>query len=306
MGEVVYIQIKQEDGYITRLTRYVCPQKPKASILILHGMSEHQLRYQHFAEYLNQSGYEVYSYDHRGHGKERRLFELGFFAPDNGYQLVVHDAITISKYIEENNYCNKLFLLGHSMGSLIARNVIQSYDHYSGVILSGTMYPSKLTVHSALIIASVIKKFKGPKKLSPFLNNLLFSNKYYTSHSSRTVFDWLTRSNSIVGAYINDPYCGFICSTSFYHDLLTLVLNASRQNLISNTNKNLPLYIISGEKDPVSSYSKEIKKYLHVLKELGYTDVNSKIYPNCRHEVLNELNRDEVYSDISSWITKNI
>ena len=306
MGEVVYIQIKQQDEYKTKVTHFICPEKPKASILILHGMAEHQNRYQHFAKYLTSSGYDVFCYDHRGHGKDKLIKELGYFASDNGYELVTQDAIAVSKYIEENNRSDKFFLLGHSMGSLIARNIIQSYDNYTGVILSGTTYPADYMLHLGLTLAYLIKRVKGPKKLSPFMNNLLFGNKYYTSISKRTVFDWLTRSNPIVGAYIHDPYCGFICTTSFYHDLLTLTYNASNIKLITKTKKNLPMFIISGENDPVSSYGKEIKKYLKVLNELEFHNVSSKLYPNCRHEILNELNREEVYTDITNWISKRI
>lgn len=306
MGEATYIQIKQVDGYITKLSLYESPMKKGASILILHGMAEHQDRYQHFVDYLNRSGYDVYIYDHRGHGKERRLFELGYIASENGHQLVVSDVITITEYIKRNHCNDKLFLLGHSMGSLIARNVIQSYDQYDGIILTGTMFPPKLMVRCALGLAIISKKFKGAKKLSPFLNNLLFGNKYYSSLSSRTVFDWLTRSNPIVGAYIHDPYCGFICTTSFYQDLLTLTLNSSRSNLILKTRKDIPLFLLSGEKDAVSSYGKEIKKYLAVLKDLEFTNVNSRLYKNCRHEILNELNREEIYSDLSAWVSDHL
>ena len=138
MGEVVYTLIKQKDGFITKLTQYVCPTKPKASILILHGMAEHQKRYLSFAEYLVGSGYDVYSYDHRGHGTDKKMSDVGFIASEDGYQLVIQDAIKVSEFIAENNRSNKFFLLGHSMGSIISRNVLQTYDKYTGVILSGS------------------------------------------------------------------------------------------------------------------------------------------------------------------------
>ena len=215
MGEVVYSQIKQKDGYITKLTHFVCPDQPKASILILHGMAEHQKRYEMFAGYLVNQGYDVYSYDHRGHGMDKLMKELGFFAPENGYQLVVQDAITVSEHIEKNNRCNKFILFGHSMGSIISRNVIQTYDKYTGVILSGSNYPPKIMVQIGIFLSAVIQKFKGSKHVSPFMSNLMFGSKKYTSLSNRTAFDWLSRSNPVVGAYIHDPYCGFTCTVSF-------------------------------------------------------------------------------------------
>lgn len=306
MGDVIYIQLKQKDGYITKLTHYVCNAKPKASIQILHGMAEHQKRYQHFSEYLNNQGYDVFIYDQRGHGTETKLNGLGFIAADNGYQLLVRDTIAVSEYIEQNNRCSKFFLFAHSMGSIIARNVIQTYDHYNGVIISGTNFPSKIAVMYGLILTHTIRKLKGPKHKSPFINNTLFGNKKYISLSTRTAFDWLTRSNPIVGAYIHDPYCGFTCTAAFYHDLLKLNQAATTKKLIQSTRKELPLYIISGEKDPVGGYGKEVHRFLSVLKKSGFTNFSSKLYPDCRHELLNELNREEVYEDISKWIARRI
>ncbi len=306
MGEVVNIQVKQSDGYITKLTHYLCSKEPKASILILHGMAEHQKRYQGFAEYLVHQSYDVYTYDHRGHGIDKKISELGFFALDNGYQLISQDAIAVSKYINKNNRCNKLFLFGHSMGSIIARNIIQTYDQYHGVILSGSNFPPKILIRLGLLLSGMIKKFKGPKHISPSLNNLIFGNKKYTSLSTRTVFDWLSRSNPIVGAYMHDPYCGFTCTASFYHDLFKLNQYATSKKLIQATKKDLPLFIISGMKDPVGGYGKEIHKFSNTLKKLGFVDFLTKLYPDCRHELLNELNKEEVYEDIHTWVTKKL
>lgn len=306
MNEATYVSIRQHDGYNTKLACFMSSKKPRASILILHGMAEHQKRYYDFIEYLVEQGFDVYCYDHRGHGTDKRIKELGFFADHNGYLLVVEDAISVSTYIQQNNRSSKFFLLGHSMGSLIARNVIQTFDHYSGVILSGTTYPPIIMTKSGLFIASLIKKSKGPKHRSPFMNNLLFGNKNYLKLVDRTTFDWLTRSNPIVGAYIHDPFCGFLCTTSFYHDLINLTLNASKRKLIRLTKKEIPLYIISGEEDPVGGFGKEIHKYINVLKRLGFTNVTYKLYPNCRHELINELNKEQVYEDLYHWIAKRL
>lgn len=306
MSEVNYISIKQTDGYFTKLTHYLCSYKPKASILILHGMAEHQNRYQPFAGYLVNLGYDVYTYNHRGHGTDKKLSDLGFIAPQSGYKLVVEDAITVSTYIVQNNRCDKFFLIGHSMGSIIARNVIQTYDKYHGVVLSGTPHPSKLLTKPGLIIAGLIKKVKGPKHISPFLNNLMFGGKMYTALSTRTAYDWLTRSNPIVGAYIHDPYSGFICTTAFYYDLLKLIQNATKKKQIRQTRKDLPLLVVSGDKDPVCSYGKDVHKLLSVLKKSDFFNVTSKLYTECRHEVLNEINNEEVYNDIHLWISKRL
>lgn len=304
MSDIKYITIKQNDEYITKLTHYICPEKPKASILILHGSAEHQKRYTAYAEYLINASYDVYCYDHRGHGTDKKLSELGHFGHSNGYRLVVEDAINISEYIKANNRCDKLFLFGHSMGSLIARNVIHTFDKFDGVILCGTANPPVFMLKTGLILSSLIKKFKGPRHYSSFLKKLVFEGKKYTSLTTRTSFDWLSRNNTIVGAYIHDPYCGYTCTASYYYDLLKLTANAANRKLMKATRRNLPLLIISGDKDPVGGYGKEVKKFVDKLKKCGFSNITFKLYPNCRHELLNEINNMEVYSDITQWMEK--
>lgn len=298
------ILIKQKDGYTTKLTYMCCEKKTKASILILHGMAEHKKRYYSFAQYLINLGFDVYIYDHRGHGTDKKINELGHISNSKGYQLIIDDAITVSKYIAKNNKSNKFILFGHSMGSLIARNVIQTYDKYNGVILSGTAYPPKFALYSGLFLTSLVKKIKGPKYKSKLVNNLILGGKKYVKLADRTAFDWLTRSYPIVGEYVHDPYCGFICTASFYHDLLKLTSGAASKKLISLTPKNLSIYIISGEIDPVGGYGRDVNRLISLYKSLKFTNITYKLYPECRHELINELNYEEVYEDIHSWLLK--
>lgn len=301
-----HITIKQKDGYLTKLTCFKSLNRPKASVLILHGMAEHQKRYFTFAGYLNDLGYDVFLYDHRGHGTDKKLSELGFFSSNKGYQLVIDDSIKVSKYIEENNRSKKFFLFGHSMGSLIARNIIQTYNKYNGVILSGTAHPPKYLLNLGLFTTALIKRVKGPRYISPFLKQLLFGNNKYTKLAVRTAYDWLTRNHSVVGEYIHNPYCGFICTSSFYHDLLKITANAASQKLISQTRSDLPIFIISGVMDPVGNYGRDVKRLLSLYKKIGFTNITYKLYSECRHELLNELNKDEVYEDIQHWLSKRI
>lgn len=306
MSEITVTALKQKDDYITKLTHYICPTNPKASILLLHGMAEHQKRYQDFANFLVNEGYDVYTYDHRGHGINTKLSELGFFSAKNGHQLVTSDAITVCDHIQKNGRSSKVILFGHSMGSFIARNVIQTKDSFHGVILCGTGHPTKPLIQSGLLAASFIRKLKGPKHISPFISNLMFGGKKYTSLTVRTAYDWLTRNNPVVGAYIHDPYCGFTCTASFYHDLFKLIQGSIKKAQYRSTNKELPLFIISGDRDPVCGYGKEFQKFISFLKKLNFVNISSKLYPECRHELLNELNNKEVYSDILNWIEDTI
>ena len=298
--------IVQKDGYKTILYHFHTKEEPKAILILLHGMAEHLERYYPFTKYLNAHGIDVYLYNHRGHGTDKSLKELGFFDESKGYKKVVDDAIEVIHFVDNNKRCNKIFLMGHSMGSLIARNVIQQFDKIDGVILSGSTYPSKIKTKSGLLLSSLLTLIKGPRHRSTFFNDVMFGGKAYTKIITRTSFDWLSRKKSAVGAYIHDPYCGFICSISFYHDLLKLVSLASSSSLMKRTRNDLPILIISGDHDPVGGCGKEIKRLSAIYKKLGYHKVTSNLYADCRHELLQELNSDEVMADILTWITKQI
>ncbi|WFR57927.1 alpha/beta fold hydrolase [Anaerocolumna sp. AGMB13025] len=298
--------IVQKDGYKSILYHFFSAAEPKASIVILHGMAEHHKRYYPFVKFLNANDIDVYLYDHRGHGTDKLMKELGYFSESKGYKKVVEDALLILQHVNQNKRSNKLILMGHSMGSLIARNVIQQYDGMDGVILCGTTHPSRLKTRPGKALAAMIQFLYGPTHRSPFLNTMMFGGKSYSSLITRTSFDWLSRNNPSVGAYIHDPYCGYICTISFYHDLLMLVSNASNTSLMKKTRNSLPILVISGGCDPVGGNGKEVKHMLSLYNKWGYNRVTGKLYPECRHELLQELNADEIMKDIQTWIMKQL
>lgn len=297
--------IAQKDGYESKLYSYYTDVLPKASILLIHGMAEHHDRYTPLAEFFNNHGYDVYSYDHRGHGTDKQIKDLGYFADEKGYEKVVQDAMHIANHVKHINRSSKLFIISHSMGSIITRNLIQSMDDFSGVIISGTTYPNPLLTHVGICITSMVKKIVGPKHLAPKIDKLLFGGTKYKSLTTNTPFDWLTRDENEVNKYIEDEYCGFICTTSFYNDLVKLTSRASNRRRINKTRKDLPLFFISGDKDPVGGYGKEIKNLVKTYKSMGFTSVQTKLYPSGRHEIFNELNKEEVYNDMLHWIRSN-
>lgn len=297
--------IQHKDSTKTVLYCFKTQQEPKASILILHGMAEHHKRYEIFTKQLVEQGYDVYLYDHRGHGSDRLTKELGYISLSGGHLLLIQDGIDILNHIKKSGRSTKLFLFGHSMGSLISRCMIQSYDQLEGVILCGTTYPSKFKLLPGIFLATLLKKTQGPKYPSRFLEQLIFGSKHYKKLRKRTSFDWLTRSNPVVGAYIHDPYCGFVCSVSFYQDLLKLTLLASTPSMINRTNKKLPIFLISGDEDPVGTMGKEVNTLYKHLKRWGFCNISMKLYPQCRHELLQELNSNEIISDILNWIKKH-
>lgn len=298
-----FVRITQQDGYQTKVYSYFTKKEPvQGSILILHGMAEHHARYEEFAHFLNKEGFDVYTYDHRGHGTDKKLSELGFFAPKNGASIVVNDAIEVLRYVEKNKRSEQFALFGHSMGSIISRNVLQQFDTMNCAVICGTTMPDSLTLSAGSFAASLLCLFQGPKHISKTMDQLMFGSKLYTSLCTRTKSDWLSRNNTNIGAYINDPYCGFICTTSFYRDLIHLTKRAGKKKNIARTRKDLPIYFISGDRDPVGGYGREVQKLYNTYKKLGFNSLSLKFYPESRHEILNELNSDEVMQDIAVFL----
>ncbi len=279
-------------------------EKVKGSLLMLHGMAEHHERYEPFIKKLNEAGIDVYTYDHRGHGISLKDDELGFFAESNGAELVIEDAVSAIKSVSAMKRSEKYGIFGHSMGSIITRNVIQRFDQMDCAIICGTAYQKVGTCRMGMAAASVVKFFTGPRHKSKFLDKALFGGKAYTSICTRTPYDWLTKDTTIVDKYIEDPFCGFTCTTSFYHDLTELTMKATQG--IKRTRINLPIFIASGKDDPVGGCGAAVTELYNNYKALGYKDVEFKLYENDRHELLNETDADVVMKDFIAFLEKNL
>lgn len=294
-----------DDGYTTTLYPFFTDNaEVKGTVLVLHGMAEHHNRYREFTLFLNENGYDVYLYDHRGHGTDKKLEELGFIAENRGWEKLILDAVDVLSYLSEQKRGKYLILFGHSMGSLVARGATEYSNLVDAAVFSGSTAPSSANSAAGLVATSLVCLFKGKRHLSPWLNHALFERKQYTALSERTANDWLTRSQAAVGLYMNDPYCGFICTAGFYRDLVKLGTYVTKPANIRNTPKDLPILLISGDKDPVSCYGDEIIRLLDLYKKLGYENTDCILYENCRHELLNELNRKEIMGDILQFIEK--
>ena len=305
--ETNYIHIRQNDGYQTRLFYYnASTEAVLGNVLILHGMAEHHDRYLSFIQALCKEGFDVYAYDHRGHGTDKKLSELGFIANHAGASIVTEDAITVCRHIKENGRSDKLAVFGHSMGSLILRCVIQQYHDLDAAIFSSSTMPPLAVSYAGIFVSNLTVLFKGPKKRSNFLNNMMFGGKPYTSLCVRTKFDWLTRNNTLVGKYMDDSYCGFLCTSSFYRDLATLCKHASVKRNVIKARKDQPILFLTGDKDPVGGNAKQILKLQQLHDALGFTAASTIIYPEARHELLNELNAEEVIQDIFTFLHKNL
>jgi alpha-beta hydrolase superfamily lysophospholipase len=303
------INLTQADGYVTCLYPHLTEEsKISGTFVIVHGIAEHHSRYDAFASFLNQNGFDVYLFDLRGHGTDKKLDELGIISGDNGegYSTLVSDTINILDYVHDNNRSNKLILFGHSMGSFIARIVSFSYTDIDAAIFMGTAFENRATVLGAEFLTKFVMIKNGSKTLSPYLNKKIFSSRRYTSLSERTSYDWLSRRHPAVGMYINDPYCGFVCSAAMYHTLARLASVSCKLAYIKNTDHSLPILIISGENDPVGFFGKGPTELFNIYQRLGFSKVDCTLYKDCRHELLQEINRLEIETDISDWVKKAI
>ncbi|WP_343208786.1 alpha/beta fold hydrolase [Anaerolentibacter hominis] len=292
----------QKDGYETTLYHYKTDKNPKASILLLHGMAEYCERYEPFAAYLTKHGYDFYTYNHRGHGSDNQTGLLGFSGERSGHNLIVKDAVMAAEKVQEINRSSHLLLMGHSFGSIVARNVLQHKDDFDGAIICGTANPSYPKIYAGLLLTSLISLFKGPRYISAFVDHMSFGGKEYKSLCKDTSFDWLTKDKEIVQEYVDSPLCGFTCTVSFFHDLLSLSLFGKKADLIGRTRRDLPLLFIAGDHDPVGGYGKDVSTLVATFQTMGFQEVALKLYRNDRHELLNEIDRNDVMSDILSWI----
>ncbi|MBU1170842.1 MAG: alpha/beta hydrolase [Proteobacteria bacterium] len=285
------------------------PEKsPKAVIQITHGMAEHSERYAWFAEKLTQQGFAVYANDHRGHGNTaERDEDLGFFAKGNGWDRVVDDMKELSDLIRVRHPDLPLFLFGHSMGSFLSRDYIARFGKtLKGAILSGTAGDPGFIGKMGLMVARAQVFLKGASTPSPLMDKLSFSSYAKAFSPGRTPFDWLSRDNDQVDAYIRDPLCGFVCASGFYMDLISGIFKINRPAHFDKTPSTLPIYLFSGAMDPVGDFSKGVRKTHEAYQKAGVNDLALRLYDQGRHEMLNEINRDDVAQDVIQWIADHL
>ena len=272
----------------------------KGYIQIIHGMEEHQERYERLIKDLNNIGYTVISSNMRGHGEDAPL--LGFFKEDNGYTYLLSDQKEITKYICERFKINKVIILAHSMGTIITRNLLQTESkNYEKVILSGYPCPQHL-INLGLALTSLIKKMKGPKYYSKLVENMSIGQFNKQIKNPKTNVDWISFNEENVNEYINDKYCGHGFTVSAFNDLFHLAKNMSKSDGYINVNNKLPLLLLRGDSDPCTGYDKGSKKSIEILENAGFENIKMIKYEHMRHEILNEINYKDVHKDIMEFL----
>lgn len=276
----------------------------KGIVQIAHGMAETSARYEQFAKKLTDNGYIVYANDHRGHGKTAKVVEnIGYLAEKDGFKHLVDDVHKLTKIIKEKHPNFPVFLFGHSMGSFVAQRYIMLYGkELKGVILSGSNGKQGAILDIGLLLAKNEIKKNGRKTKSKMLNKIMFGGFNSKFKPTKTEFDWLSKDESEVNKYINDPFCGGVFTCGFYYDFFIGLKEIENKNNLSNIPKDLPIYIFSGDKDPVGKNGKGIIRLFNTYKRLNIEDVTYKLYKDGRHEMLNEINREEVMKDVIHWL----
>lgn len=291
---------------ITRCRYYMyLPEKPRAALMVSHGMCEYIQRYRPFAEFLCENGIALVGNDHIGHGNSVTDSDmLGYFGEDGGFMYMVKDLHRMKIIMNKKLPGIPHFLLGHSMGSFIARIYLSRYDDcWDGAIIMGTAggVTGSAPLRKLLEILCHSKDNRFRPEISKKLAFGLFNIRF---HNRRTPNDWLSRWDENVDRFNADPLCSFTFTVAGFKDLLNALMCANSDCVIENTPTDLPMLFVSGSMDPVGEYGKGVRSACMRYLEHGCM-VNIHIYPEARHELLFELNRDEVMQDILRFINDN-
>lgn len=276
-------------------------KKVKAVFQMAHGMAEHLERYEQFAVFMAENGYAVYMNDHIGHGKSINFrYPLGYFGMKNTQgEVFVKDCKLLMDIAMAENPGVPVVFFGHSMGSLVARKFTMYYgDKLTGSVFCGTVGPNPASP-IAEKICDVLAKYVGIVADGKLVDSLAFGT-YNKRTQNRTKFDWLTTDKSIVDKYIADPLCGFYFSNRGYKDMLSLLTFVNSNACAEMMPRDRNILLVSGEEDPCGEYGSGVKKVADKLEAAGM-NVQLKLYPDARHEILNEFCREEVMNDILSW-----
>lgn len=273
---------------------------PVGVVQLVHGMAEHIARYDWIAKQLNAAGYVAVGHTQLGHGKMAET--PGWFAKSDGWDALVEDVQRLREQTQQKYPGLPYFLLGHSMGSFIARTYCQKYEAgLAGVVLSGTGHFEPLILNVGLFLANVQCAFGGAKKPSKLLESISFMGYNSGWSPTRTAFDWLSKDTDVVDRYVADPLCGFPFTAGGYRDMFTGLKRLYPQNLAA-MDKDVPILLFSGASDPVGARGAGVKTTVAELQNAGIKNVTFKLYENGRHEMLNETERETVSKDLIAWL----
>lgn len=282
-------------------------KEPIGVLQIVHGMAEYIDRYDNFAKYMTEQGFNVIGHDHLGHGhsvSDER--DYGFFAEENGDKIIIEDMHSVTQYAREKWEELPNFILGHSMGSFCLRQYLTKYSNdVFGAIIMGTGWIPSTAALLGKTIATNTCKSKGSHTVNPLLIKLTLEPYNKPFAPARTNCDWLSRDEKQVDLYVNDKLCGFDFTAGAYKDFFTILEKIAKNRQLIGMRKSLPILITSGSVDPVGG-KKACEKLNAQYKRCGIDDVTLKLWENDRHEILNELDKSDVYQYIYNWLKSKI
>jgi alpha-beta hydrolase superfamily lysophospholipase len=280
----------------------------RATLQIVHGMGEHSARYARFAERACAAGFEVFAADTRGHG--RSLVApglLGHLADVDGWSKAVEDVGALAARIAAERAGLPHALLGHSMGSLLVLDrLTRGPTPVDTVVLSGTSGPPGRGIALALAVARFERLRLGVRGQSAILQRMLFGRFNDAFAPAETAFDWLSRDRAEVAKYVGDPLCGFVLTVGGICELAAALRRIFAREALARIPHGLPVLLISGERDPVHDALRGVRALAHALRESGLERLTERIYPDARHELLNETNREQVTSDLLDWLEESL
>ena len=274
-------------------------------VQLIHGMAEYIGRYDEFARYLASHGMVVVGEDHLGHGETAREsgMPLGYFCNQDPATVVVRDVHRLKKITQEQYLGIPYIIIGHSMGSFILRNYLMRYGKgIDGAVILGTGNQSKALVAQARFLTRALTVFQGEKHKSMLVNALAFGPYEKRIPEKRTTMDWVSSDPDVVDKYMEDSFCGFTFTLNGFATLFELIRRTQDMKSLEAIPKKLPILIASGDEDPVGDYGEGPKKLYDTYLNLDLTKVQLKLYNGCRHELLNEGIKEEVYKDLLNWI----
>ncbi len=300
-------EVEGKFGVVLSVFGFV-PEEVKGVIHIYHGMGEHKERYQNFMKWISKKGYAVFAHDHRKHGKsiDEEFYKVGEFTDADRFEYLIDDAHYIVRQLKDEFKDVPYILLGHSMGSIIARRYLTKYATYiDAAIIMGTLpiiKPSK--VFLPIFIAKMIKTFKR-NRISPFLSELLNKPLKKGVKDAVTDFDWLSTDEKQVQKYIDDPLSGYAYTPQFYIEFLNMCVKVNKSEIISE-GKDIPMLFISGKEDPVGNFGEGVRDVYELYNAHGYFQLKLKLIEGFRHEVLNEKKKTTTYKMIDEWLDTSL
>ncbi|MGK9254747.1 alpha/beta fold hydrolase [Paenibacillus humicus] len=277
-------------------------------IQLSHGMAEHVGRYDSFAREMAHDGYILIGHDHIGHGRSAAAGGLGHMPASGGWQEASMDLQRIALHAKDRFPELPLLLFGHSMGSFLARTcLIDAPDLWQACILSGTAWNPAFALAAGQTLIRLEMMLRGEHARSELLNKIIFGSYNKKFKPNRTRHDWLSVDEGNVDRYMADPYCGFIPSVGFFSSLIaTGIPYIQNQKHLAKMNKTMPVYFFSGADDPVGQYGKGVERTFQAFLDAGMRNVTMKLYPDVRHEAIQELNRKEIREDLRLWLSSNL